>query len=437
MSGPTVIPSGGTTVGAASTIANAALFAEVTRGDNTVFDMMHAKARGPKEVMRMIEEGKEYVEEGEREQPIVDITDLSTKAGDTVSVDLMHARVVRPIMGDERISGRRGKTTFASQSGKINQFVFPWSGGGQMTQKRTPYDLRRAGVAQMTRSGREYLRQLCLVHMAGDRGQDERDDWVLPLESDAEFATLAINPILRPTYSRHHYGGEATGLASMDTTCFMRFEDISRLRVMNIEHAHPMPKIVVPDDPLAEVEPLGVLLVTDRQWYHMRTYYGANSRDWAAFQSAAGMRGSQNPLFKGGQSGMIDGILVKVMPRPIRFGQGTTVTVATSADTYATTTVTVATFEGGGAALDYSVDRALYLGGSAVAKVWGRNANTGVPTDFFEGFENDGREYVCSLGGIGGVFKLRFRSQSGVDTDYGVTVLDTYAPNPAVVRTLS
>ena len=435
MSGPTTMPSGGP--GAAGVVTNAALFAEMTRGDNDLLDMLAGPPMSPQQINAMIERGRDFMDPGEAQKPIVDIKDLSTKKGDKVSVDLMHARIIEPIMGDEKIGDRRGKTTFSSQEGRIDQFVFPWSGGGQMAQQRTEYDLREAAMAQETRSGREYIRQLILIQMAGARGYDVRSDWAIPLASAPDFSKKCINTVLAPTYSRHLYAGEAEAITEMDTTCFLKFEDISRLKVHNLEHDHPMPRVVMPNDPAAETDPLGILLVTERVWYHMRNYYGANARDWTAFQSAVGQRGAQNPLFRGDRSGMIDGVLVKVMNRPIRFGQGQTLTVATSAKKYTESTVTVPTFESGGAALDYSVDRCLYLGGSAIARVWGRNLKSNVPTDFYEGYINDGREYVSSLGAIGGVFKTRFESQEGEDIDHGITVMDCYAPNPKKVRSLA
>lgn len=435
MSGPTRMLTGAP--GSAAVVANAALFGELTRGDNALFDQMSSGAKTPAQIMKMIEMGHDFMDPGNAEQPIVDITDLSTKRGDKVGVDLMHARIIEPVMGDEQIGNRRGQTTFASQEGKIDQFVFPWSGGGQMAQQRTPHDLRKAAISQETRSGREYIRQLILIQMAGARGHDVRSDWALPLATAPDFAKKVINAPLAPTYSRHMYAGGAKSIAELDTTCYLTLRDISRLAVHNREHAHPMARVVVPNDPAAETQPLGILLVTERVWYHLRNAYSGNNRDWTAFMMAAQKRGGQNPLFSGDMTGMWDGILVKVMNKPIRFGQGQTLTVATSAKHYTEATATVPTFESGGAALDYAVDRCLFLGGSAVARVWGRNVKTGVPTDFYEGFINDGREYVSSLAGIGGIFKLRFRSQEDEDIDHGVTVMDCYAPNPELVPELS
>lgn len=429
--------------GSAPLAGNVALFAEATRGDNDVLGQLSGDKMSPEAVMRMIKEGRDFVDNGNPEKPIINITDLREKKGSKVGVDLMHARVIQPVMGDAQIGEQRGSTTFSSQDFKLDQFVFPWNGGGNMAQQNTPYDLRKAGVAQMTRSAREYLRQLTLIHLAGARGQDDALDWVIPMADHPNFAKLVINPLLAPSvgpsmrYTRHLFAGEAASLDEMDDTCFLTFEDIARLAVHNREHRHPMPRVVVPNDPAAETEPLGVLLVTERVWYHLKSYYGTNNRDWVSFQQAAGQRGSQNPLFKGSLSGMIDGILVKTMPRPIRFGQGTTMTVATSAAKYTETTATVPEFKAGGDPMDYAVDRCIFLGGSAIAKVWGRNLATGVPVDFYEGKINDGRMYVSSLGGIGGVGKLRFESQEGVDIDHGVTVIDCYAPNPQKVRNLA
>lgn len=433
---PTTMPRGAPA--SAAVIANAALFTEVYRGDGAFFDLLSEPPKTQGMIERMIREGRDFEESTAKGYPVVRITDLATTDGDEVSVDLVHAKNIKPVMGDKEVKGRRGTTTFASQKLGINQFVFPWSGGGKMAQKRTKWKLPALGRAQAARSAKDYLRQLKLVHMAGARGYDDKDDWVIPLASDPDFSETIINPVLAPTQNRYLVAGGAADIEAMDTTHFMKLEDISRLKAFNAESRNPVGRVMLPDDPAAETDPLGLLLVDERVWFWLEQYHSGTGKDWQTFLMNARERGAKNPLFAGGSAGMWGGVLVKKMPRAIRFGQGQTVTVAQKdVAAYTEATMEVPEFQAGGAALDYSVSRSIYLGSQALAELWGRNNDTGVPTDWYEGYENDGREYVCSLGGIGGCGKLRFRTSDGVDTDHGIIVMDSYAPNPLKVTSLS
>lgn len=423
-------------------IYNAALFADLWRGTGAFMDRLAGPAPTKGMVKQMLEKGRAFNQETDRGYPIVRITDLENKAGDALSVDLVHANFVLPVMGDEEVKGRRGQTTFASQDGRINAYTFGWDGGGKMAQKRTPHQLKPLARSAIVRNAREYLHQLKLVHLAGARGSHNSEGWVLPLADDPEFNKLTINPVLAPTHNRYMVAGGAADIAAMDTTCFLKLQDIARIRQADIESDKPMLPVMLPEDPAAETTPLGLLLVSDRQWYWLEQYHSGTGNDWQTFLANAHKRGARNPLFAGsGDScGMWGGVLVMKMPRPIRFGVGDAVTVATSADVYTETTVTVPAglnLANTGDPLDDGVDRAIYLGAQALAELWGADNATGLPTDWYEGYENDGRTPVFSLQGIGGCFKLRFRDKRGRDWDHGVTVMDSYAPSPVAVQDIA
>lgn len=423
--------------GSAGTIYNAALFADLWRGDGSFFDRLSGPAPTAGMVKAMLEKGRDFEAETSRDYPIVRITDLQNKPGTKVSVDLVNADTIQPVMGDEEIKGRRGATTFASQEGIINAYTFGWDGGGTMAQKQTPHQLKPLARSAILRNARSYLSQLKLVHLAGARGDDQSKGWVLPLADDADFSKIAINPVYAPTHNRYLVAGGASDITAMDTTCFLKLEDIARIAQLNRESDCPMGRVIVPEDPAAETTPLGLLLVTSRQWHWLEQYHSGTGKDWQTFLSRAAQRGAKNPLFAGGDCGMWGGTLVCQLPRPIRFAQGSTVTAATTADTYTETTLTVPTFDGSATNnLDYAVDRAIYLGSQALAELWGSNNSTGVPTKWYEGYENDDNRPVFSLQGIGGIFKLRF-THNGVDWDHGVSIIDSYAPNPAKVFSLS
>lgn len=421
-------------------IYNAAIFSDLWRGiDKTFFARLTGPAPSTGMVRRLQEEGRQFSAETDKGYPICRIADLKSAPGDKVQVDLEHAKWIEPVMGDAEIKGRRGTTSFASHEGKINAWTFGWDAGGKMAQKRTPYQLRPRARSSITRNALQYMNQMYLVHLAGARGYDQQKGWVIPLANADNFDDLMINPVYAPTHNRYMVAGGAATIADMDTTCFLKLQDIARMVQANRESEAPTLSVMTPNDPAAETSPLAVVLVTDRQWYWMEQYHSGTGKDWQTFLANAQVRGAKNPLFAGaGNScGMWGGALIMRMPRNIRFGQGHAVTVATSADAYTETTVTVPTFESGGAALDYAVDRAVMLGAQALADLWGSDSSTGLPTDWYEGYENDNRRPVFSLQGIGGIFKLRFRDESGVDWDHGVWAMDSYAPNPTKVQSLT
>lgn len=442
--GTTTIAAGA--AGSAGVVYNAALFSQIWKGNGKFWSRLAGPAPSSGMVKAMLEKGRDFsVETDQEAYPICRITDLQNKPGSQVSVDLVHANTVRPVMGDAEIKGRRGTTTFASQQFEINSFTIGWDGGGKMAQKRTPHNLKSLARSGVMRNVASYLDDLKIVQLAGARGDDTTSGnagWVLPLADDPEFDELCINPILAPTYNRYLIAAGASDalisdISDMDTTNFLTLTDVARIAQFNRESSNPMGAVMFPDDPAAETAPLGVLLVTARQWFWLEQYHSGTGKDWQTFLQNAGMRGAQNALFKGGRSGMWNGILVTQYPRPIRFNQGSTVTVATSASAYTETTTTVPTFDATATNnADFAVDRAIYLGSQALAELWGADNATGLPTDWYDGTENDGRRPVFSLQGIAGISKLRFRDRAGVDWDHGVTVIDSYAPNSAKVAAL-
>jgi hypothetical protein len=425
--------------GSVGEIRNAAVFAElVGPGDGDMFDMLSSPAQTQGMVERMLTHRSDFQERSDANHPIVRITDLQTKPGDEVSVDMLLAKYIRPLMGDERVEGRYGTTSFASDKLKINQFVFPWDSGGNMSQKRTRYKLRPLSRAQAMMNARAYLNQLKQVHLAGARGDDASDDWIIPLENDPDINKLLINPLRRPTHNRVMCANGKQSIADLTTEDFLKLDDITRLDAKNRGSRNPVRRIILPNDPAARTEPLGIALVDYRVWYYIKTYHSGTRNDWRSFMMGARERGGTNPLFAGSLGGMIDGWLIKVMPRRIAFNQGTTIKVASSDAAYAETTVTVPTFDATAAdPADHAVSCSIFMGAEALAELWAGDGEGGQPTDWYEGTENHGRQWVCSLAGKAGIGKIRFKASNGEDTDRGVWAVYSYAPDPDKVPSLS
>ena len=81
--------------------------------------------------------------------------------------------------------------------------------------------------------------------------------------------------------------------------------------------------------------------------------------------------------------------------------------------------------------LTYAVDRAILLGGQALAEAWGKHRQTGNPFFWSEKELDHGDKVELLLGAIRGVSKIRYEIDHGNGkqiTDYGATVIDTAVP---------
>lgn len=402
-------------------IYGAAVFAEMTR-QPTFMNRLTGDAPDLGEVRSKLE--KMQTPAG---YPIVRITDLSRSAGDTVSVDMFNILQGRPVTGDEKLSGKMMNLTATSMDIKINQLRAGVDTGGRMTQQRTLHDLRSVGRAALAGWWARMNDQIKMVHMAGARGSQYTPDWVVPLASDPEFSNIMVNTVSPPTYDKHFYAGDATSLATLDATDILTLEDIDRLRASIDEMQTPMQPIVLPDDPASADEPLYVLLVTARVWHYLQTRTGEKA--WRTFLMNARERGSKNPLFTG-EPGMWNGILIKKMPRAIRFNPGETVTVCTNVAAATTTTSTVNASLGGADSAYYNVDRCLLLGAQGMAECWGQHSKSGSHMSWHEETSDHDNVLEASISAIGGWSKLRFKDSTGYIKDHGIMVVDCVAPDP-------
>jgi hypothetical protein len=170
------------------------------------------------------------------------------------------------------------------------------------------------------------------------------------------------------------------------------------------------------------------MFVTERQWLYLKSRTGQTQWNDAvkyAFERKSAMGSNKHPLFDTYETIMWDGMLIKRLNRyAIRFTTGTSVVYdngggdgGTYTEASATTTV--------------DVDRAIILGAQALAKVYGASRS-----DYFYDWSEEevdhgnSIETVCAA--MGGSAKIRFRIDN-VDTDHGVAVIDSYAPDPASV----
>lgn len=356
--------------------------------------------------------------------PIVKTGDLAKGAGDLISVDLFNILEGKPTMGDKRISGRMMQLTSSSMDVRIDQARGGADSGGKMTQKRTVHNLRSIAMAGLQAWSQRYEDQTSLVQLAGARGSQVTSDWVVPLASDADFGEIMVNSVRAPTKNRYFSCNDATGPADMGTNDAMTLQDIDRLVAVLRESTSVLQSIKIAGDDRAWNDPLWAMFVTERQWLYMQSR--TSQTQWRqALQNAFERKsaGVKHPLFDAYETIMWNGVLIKRMNRyAIRFDTGSSVVVdsgGTDGRTYTETNQTAAV----------PTDRAIIVGAQALAKAYGKSAS-----DYFYDWSEEkvdhgnAVEIVSSI--MGGCSKVRFKVD-GTDTDFGVAVMDSYAPDPA------
>ena len=356
--------------------------------------------------------------------PIVQIYDLQQNAGDRVTMDMVKTMGGYPFMGDEKIEGRGQPLKFSQMEMVINQTRQAGDPGGNMTQKRTPHNLRTAVRANLSDYFARLNEQSCQVHMAGARGTDNAVDWVIPLESHERFKTIMINEVLPPTTNRYYCAGGAANANAIGVSDALTLTDLDAIASDLREQPLPPEPIKVEKDLEDNEVPLWCILMTERQWHYIVTQTGEGS--FRKFQADASMRYqiTKHPLFLG-SAAMWNGMLLKRRSRPIRFKQGDVVKT-TNKDTGAIISTTI---DGTGAT---TIDRAIILGGQALAIAWGNagNPNGPFPMKWSEESMDHGNSLEIAGAQMEGKKKIRYEGSDFDLTDFGCAVIDSYAPDP-------
>lgn len=364
--------------------------------------------------------------------PIIRVTDLSKAQGDAVSVDLFNIIGGKPLVGDINAEGRGERLTSSSMDIRVDLMTKVVDAGGKMTQQRTVHNLRGMALAHLGGYMPRLETQQMLVHLAGARGSQQGSDWVVPLTTDPDYTSIMVNTVRAPTFNRH-FVANGTGLTqggaqlgSIATTDVLRLSHIDRLREFIDDQEVQLPPIRLNDDPAKDDEPLFMLLLSPRLFHSLLTDLTANN-NIRAFQQNAWNRasyGSKSPLFRG-DVGMWNGILVRKMPRAIRFLAAETTPIITQANRFAATE-TNATIPAIGATR--AVERGLLLGSQALANVYGRNQGSDYFYSFTERQYNFERNYEAAGEAMNGKAKVRFSLPDGQGnnepTDLGVFAVD-------------
>lgn len=362
--------------------------------------------------------------------PIVRCQDLSKGDGDEVVFHLDNPVNAYPIMGSEYAEGRGVGMSISEARLRVDQARFPVDLGDTMSQIRSPYDLHRLGRPKAQSLMDRYVDQTLLIQMAGARGfQDDPLLWGIPTEHHARFAEIMVNPVKAPTKNRHFLVDGAgiqqfkvnSGEADITTADILKMDSIDSLRSSLDEMALPPPIVKIEGDEMAEDDPLRILMVSDAQYNRL-----AADPQFRSFQANALSRASNaknHPLFRG-NVGIWNGFLIMKMPRPIRFYAGDVIKYC---DSYTSEVESISRVPDS-FGTDFAIDRAIVLGGQAVAEALASHKKSGIPFFWSEKELDHGDKFEILIGAIRGVSKIRFNVDTGAGrefTDYGVTVIDS------------
>lgn len=353
--------------------------------------------------------------------PIVKVMDLKQSAGDRVSADLFNIPTGKPVMGDQKLTGKGMSMTASSMDIVINRSRGMADTGGKMAEKRTRHNLRQVIKGGLEGWANRLEDQRCLVALAGARGSQSTYDWVVPVQSDSDFSSIMVNPVQAPTFNRRFFAMyTGTGItppstiASLTNNGFLTLSEIDAIGSLLKESNVPLQPVIYKDDQYGWNTPFWVMFVTERQWNILKTIAG--SRWQSALQNAVKrFDGQKHPLFMG-ESIMWNGILVKPMGRyAIRFNAGDSVQENSSTNVESAATAAVST------------DRAIILGAQALIKAYGSEQTSEFSYSWNEELTDHKSVVEVSLSMMDGVAKTRF-TVNGTVTDHGVAVVDSFAP---------
>ncbi len=367
------------------------------------------------------------------DMPIVRAVDLDRGKGDEVEFHFVQPVNSYPIMGNEMAEGKGVGISLDNTRVRVNQIRFPVDLGNTMTDIRSPVEFRKLGrpIAQSLIDS--YQDQVTLAHLAGARGFHDNIEWRLPTANHPKFAEMAVNAVKAPTKNRHFMAdgdavktfAVAAGEIDLAVTDSLSMDTVDSIRTTIESIALPPPAIKLPDDKVAEDSPLRCLLVSPAQYHSFAA--DPNFRQFQASAIARASKANNHPLFLG-EVGLWNGILISKMAKPIRFYAGDTIKYCGAYDSETETSCVVPAAFGA----THAVDRALLLGGQALAQAFGKSKHGGLPFFWKEkSFDHDDKDELL-IGAIMGMMKLRWLVDQGDGsshfTDHGVIAIDTAVP---------
>ena len=364
--------------------------------------------------------------------PVVKAQNLGKGKGDEITFHLINPTGGKPIMGSKIAQGKGVGAKLSEGRLRVNQARFPIDMGDTMTQVRSPVDMRRLGRPMAQDKMDRYLDQSLLTHMAGARGFHDNFEWIVPTENDPDFEEIMVNPVVAPSRNRHFIakGGGVElfkvngGEIDIASTDLMKMGTIDSMRAYVEQIPAAPPPVQFEGDVAATDSPIRVMLVSPAQYSTFAT--DPNFRQYISAAHARASQANRHPLFLG-ECGLWNGILIVKHPKPIRFYAGDTIRYCAAYDSEDESTCIVPqSFTD-----KFAVDRAILLGGQAVAQAFAASEHSGMPFFWSEEKGDHGDKMEILIGAILGMAKIRFEVDMGNSkqfTDHGVGVLDTVVP---------
>lgn len=353
--------------------------------------------------------------------PVVQINDLAKNHGNQVSVTIIHDLTEKPSMGIKKRDGYEEDISEATFEMKINQYHKAVKVPLMMEQQKVGFNRKKLGRPLLTDYHGFLADEICMTHLAGGRGTDEQVDRILPLDTDADYAEIMVNPVTPPTFDRMGYCGAATGIdTSAGGTAMVAGDTFSAGDVRKFkEQIELMPHPPSPvrygstgSDP--GTDPMYLGFITPKMW----TDYESGSTDFQTQVANALKRttGWNHPLFKG-EMFMKDNILFKKYFKPVSWKAGETVSVSLDQDDAAAADQTVPA--------GFNVERGVILGGQALAMAYGSVLPGGKGNFLMDGeFFEQKAWWRQWMDWIMGLAKIRFTDNDGRVNDYGVYCFD-------------
>lgn len=323
--------------------------------------------------------------------PIQQIDDLESDAGDRVTYDLIAALRGRPTTGDKRLEGAEESLRFFTDDMRIDQARKAVSAGGKMSRKRTMHNLRTLSKELLSDYFAIWLDQLFFMYLSGARGVNQ--DFYEPLD----YTGHAGNAFVSPDSAHIVYPGAVTSKASLTASDTMSRDLVEKVvtRASMLRATNPDLSNLIPVS--MEGEERFVLVMSKYQELSMRTTTGATG--WLEIQkAAAAAQGTKNNIFTG-SLGMINNVILHSHQSVIRFSDY-------------------------GAGSNIPASRALFMGRQAAVVAYGTPG--GNRFSWEESQRDYGNEPTIATGLIVGVKKTVFAG-----TDFGLMSVDTSSPIPS------
>ncbi len=252
--------------------------------------------------------------------------------------------------------------------------------------KRTIHNLRDVAKSNLAGWWSERLDEDLFCYLAGDRG-DDTNVWLTP----ATYTGRAGNTMHAPDSTHDIYGGDATSTASIDAN--------DKFTIDLIDKALAMAETTAPLMRPALYEGAAHFICVLHPYAAYDLWTNTSTGQWLEIVKAAEKRGSDNPIFKGGNViGVYKNVVIMKHPKIPR------------------------NTDWGGSTVQGA--RNLFLGAQAAVIAWG-SPGEGLRFDWHEELEDRGNVQVIDTGAIYGVSKCQFNS-----LDNGVITINTAAANP-------